>query len=219
MSSLNLFSLKNQNVVVTGATRGIGAVCAVALAQAGASVCLIQRMPLDGTPPNLDTLNTIRALGATAHVVYCDLSDLVAVKHLFQNALDVMGGEISVLVNCAGIQRRSPSLEFSESDWDDVCAFIHFLQILFLYSSANKRSLSSSGFLFSFLSFRSRRLPVVLGPQRQPQIYLVAVTRSGPTYGSPPSWQNYQLLLSLDLSRWHDRPGLRRCKGCFGSAH
>ncbi|KII87775.1 hypothetical protein PLICRDRAFT_42270 [Plicaturopsis crispa FD-325 SS-3] len=31
-----------------------------------------------------------------------------------------MGGNIHVLVNCAGIQRRSPSVDFSENDWDDV---------------------------------------------------------------------------------------------------
>lgn len=31
-----------------------------------------------------------------------------------------MGGRIDVLVNCAGIQRRSPSLDFLETDWDDV---------------------------------------------------------------------------------------------------
>jgi hypothetical protein len=146
--ALQLFSLRGQNVLVTGASRGtrilftyktvkltltlifknflsfhigIGAACAIALAQAGASVCLVQRLSTDGTDPNLDTLNTIRAFGATAEVVYCDLGDLQAVKLLFQKAVDVMGGEISVLVNCAGVQRRSPCLHFSESDWDDVC--------------------------------------------------------------------------------------------------
>jgi NAD(P)-dependent dehydrogenase (short-subunit alcohol dehydrogenase family) len=31
-----------------------------------------------------------------------------------------MGGRIDILVNCAGIQRRSPSLDFLETDWDDV---------------------------------------------------------------------------------------------------
>jgi hypothetical protein len=105
-------------------SQGIGAACAIALAEAGASVCLIQRTPASGGTPNLDTLNTIRALGVTAEVVYCDLSDLRAVRDVFQIALDVMGGNIHVLVNCAGIQRRSPSVEFSEGDWDDVRLYI-----------------------------------------------------------------------------------------------
>ncbi|GLB42384.1 putative KR domain containing protein [Lyophyllum shimeji] len=120
ISAPSLFSLAGKNVLITGATRGIGAACALALAEAGASICLVQRNPVQGTPPNYDALNAIRALGATAQVVHCDLDDLEAVKGLFQKALDVMGGEIHVLVNCAGIQRRSPSLDFPESDWDDV---------------------------------------------------------------------------------------------------
>ncbi|KAF8649152.1 hypothetical protein AX16_005950 [Volvariella volvacea WC 439] len=118
--ALDLFSLRGQTVLITGATRGIGAACALALAQAGASLCLVQRTPTPDSPPNLDTANAIRALGATAEVVHCDLDDLQAVKGLFQRALDVMGGQIHVLVNCAGIQRRSPSVDFPESDWDDV---------------------------------------------------------------------------------------------------
>lgn len=80
----------------------------------------MQRNPVEGTQPNLETLNSIHALGASAEVVYCDLDDLQAVKQVFQKALDVMHGQIHILVNCAGIQRRSPSVDFSENDWDDV---------------------------------------------------------------------------------------------------
>ncbi|KAH7928601.1 NAD(P)-binding protein [Leucogyrophana mollusca] len=118
--SPQLFSLSGQNVLITGATRGIGAACAIALAQAGAAVCLVQREPASGSSPNLDTANAIRALGATAQVVYCDLGDLHAVQQLFPKALEAMGGNIHILVNCAGIQRRSPSVDFPEKDWDDV---------------------------------------------------------------------------------------------------
>jgi hypothetical protein len=107
---------------------GIGAACALALAEAGASICLIQRNPTDGNPPNLETLNSIKAKGVSAEVVYCDLDDLQAVKDVFQKALDVMNGQIHVLVNCGGIQRRSPAVDFPEGDWDDVCmSFNSFL--------------------------------------------------------------------------------------------
>jgi len=120
LSSTQLFSLVGQNVLITGASRGIGAACAIALAEAGASICLVARQPPLGTAPNVETLSAIRALGATAKAVHCDLADLQAVKGLFQKALDVMDGQIHVVVNCAGIQRRSPSIDFSETDWDDV---------------------------------------------------------------------------------------------------
>ena len=99
---------------------GIGAACAIALAEAGAAICLVLREPKDDMPPNFTTIDTIRSLGATAHFVHCDLKNFDSVKGVFQKALDAMGGRIDVLVNCAGIQRRSPSLDFSETDWDDV---------------------------------------------------------------------------------------------------
>lgn len=99
---------------------GIGAACAIALAEAGAAICLVLREPKDDTPPNLTTVDAIRNIGATAHFIHCDLDNLDSVKGVFQKALDAMGGRIDVLVNCAGIQRRSPSLDFSETDWDDV---------------------------------------------------------------------------------------------------
>ena len=101
--------------------QGIGAACAIALAQAGASICLVQREPPSGNELNTATADAIRTLGGSVKTVYCDLTDLDTVRELFSKALEVMGGNIHVLVNCAGIQRRSPSVNFSEKDWDDVC--------------------------------------------------------------------------------------------------
>ncbi|KAI0090469.1 NAD(P)-binding protein [Irpex rosettiformis] len=114
--ALQLFSLEGKNVLITGATRGIGAACAIALSQAGASVCLVQR---PGNT-NTETLDAIAATGRRVRTVDCDLGELEGVRSLFGRALEVMDGEIHVLVNCAGIQRRSPAVSFSEQDWDDV---------------------------------------------------------------------------------------------------
>ncbi len=105
-----------QHVTCLGLSLGSGAACAIALADAGDSLCLVQR---PGST-NLQTFNTITSLGNTVKIVECDIADHGAVRTLFERALDVMGGEIHVLVNCAGIQRRSPATEFSEKDWDDV---------------------------------------------------------------------------------------------------
>ncbi|EKM57625.1 uncharacterized protein PHACADRAFT_251350 [Phanerochaete carnosa HHB-10118-sp] len=113
--ALQLFSLAGQNVLITGATRGIGQACALALAEAGADVCLVQRP----SSTNTATADAIRALGRRAEIVECDLSDLEAVKGVFARAVEKLG-EIHVLVNCGGIQRRAPAVEFSEADWDEV---------------------------------------------------------------------------------------------------
>jgi len=122
--SLGLFALHGQVALVTGGTRGIGAACAIALAQAGASICLLQR-----DVSKTETLAAIKeyiasvtttGLEQKVEVVQCDLSNPEQVNHAFQAALEAMGGEIHILVNCAGIQRRAPALQFSDTDWSDV---------------------------------------------------------------------------------------------------
>jgi 2-deoxy-D-gluconate 3-dehydrogenase len=122
VSALSLFELHGSNALITGATRGIGAACALALAEAGAKVCLVQRPPGPDGTENKDTCNAIIAAGGSATIIHCDLEDLDQVRSLFPRALEAMGGDIHVLVNCAGIQRRNPAVEFLETDWDDASA-------------------------------------------------------------------------------------------------
>lgn len=119
----NLFSLQGKHALLTGGTRGIGAACALALAQSGASICLAVRPGSDLTShPALKPLQAYTSQGQRHVAVECDLSDMESVKTLFDRALNTseMGGVIDILVNCGGIQRRHPATEFPESDWDEV---------------------------------------------------------------------------------------------------
>lgn len=98
-----------------------GAACALALAQAGATVCLAVRpssTPLSEHPALAPLKKAVPELQHVA--VECDLSDLASVRTTFERALAATGGKIDILVNCGGIQRRSPATEFPESDWDEV---------------------------------------------------------------------------------------------------
>ena len=116
---------------------GIGAACAVALAQAGANLCLIFRPLPNSTSTLADyTVSSITALcpNVRVEVVHCDLGNTEDVKTVFPRALDLMGGEIDVFVNCAGIQRRDQAVKFSETDWDDVSLFFSFESSLFFSS-------------------------------------------------------------------------------------
>ncbi|EJU02337.1 NADP-binding protein [Dacryopinax primogenitus] len=110
-----LFSLKGKVALISGGTRGIGEACAIALGEAGASVCLIQR-----NTSNTSTRDALRLLGVKAEIVPCDLANLDEVRTVFDRALEMMGGEIHVLVNCGGIQRRHPAVDFPEKEWDEV---------------------------------------------------------------------------------------------------
>lgn len=58
--------------------------------------------------------------GQKHSTVVADLSDSKSVKEVFPKALELNEGKIDILINCAGIQRRNPSTEFKEDDWDEV---------------------------------------------------------------------------------------------------
>lgn len=134
-------------VITSLLSKGIGAACALALAEAGANICVVVRPTTAST--NYATADAIAALGRTVKTVQCDLEDLEAVKQIFPQALEAMGGDIHVLVNCAGIQRRSPAVQFSERDWDDV----RVLPLVYPHS-VSAFLLSSLSFAPSFLSCR-----------------------------------------------------------------
>jgi len=111
---LDFFNLEGKVAAITGATRGIGRAMALALAEAGADIALLQR-----TPEQLEVKQEIENLGRKCVIVPCDLDNTDQVKNAIPTVVSHFGG-IDILVNNAGIQRRSPSIDFSESDWDDV---------------------------------------------------------------------------------------------------
>ncbi|CAL3962159.1 unnamed protein product [Diplocarpon coronariae] len=113
-AAFKMFSLEGQTALVTGGTRGIGQAAAVALAEGGADVVLIQR---DRT--NTATQQAIEALGRKATIYTADLSSPAEVAALTPAVLED-GHKIHVLVNCAGIQRRHPCAQFPDSDWNEV---------------------------------------------------------------------------------------------------
>ncbi|KZT00444.1 uncharacterized protein LAESUDRAFT_555383, partial [Laetiporus sulphureus 93-53] len=84
-----LFSLAGQNVLITGASRSIGAASAITLAEAGTDLCLVERPTT--AMKNTATRDAIAVLGRTVRVVECDLADLEDVKTVFARALDAMG--------------------------------------------------------------------------------------------------------------------------------
>ncbi|KAK7731077.1 hypothetical protein SLS53_008795 [Cytospora paraplurivora] len=109
-----LFSLEGQTALVTGATRGIGQTVAIALAEAGADILLVQR-----DTSNHTTLEAIESLGRKARIYPADLASPRDVADLIPTILSD-GYQIRILVNCAGIQRRHPSERFPDADFAEV---------------------------------------------------------------------------------------------------
>ncbi|CDQ18398.1 2-deoxy-D-gluconate 3-dehydrogenase [Halobacillus karajensis] len=110
----HLFRLDGKVAAVTGGTRGIGRAVAIGLAEAGADIALLQR-----NLSQVDVKEEIETKGRVCHIIPCNLNEATQVKEAIPSVVEAFG-HIDILVNAAGIQRRSDAVEFSEEDWDDV---------------------------------------------------------------------------------------------------
>jgi 2-deoxy-D-gluconate 3-dehydrogenase len=108
-----LFDLSGKSAVVTGASTGLGAAMTLALASAGADVLLVDHSARD------EVAQKVRAMGRKAPTLAADLMEMRLVEHVVEKAVTEFG-KIDILVNNAGIIRRTPAIDFSEKDWDDV---------------------------------------------------------------------------------------------------
>ena len=96
---------------MTGASAGLGAAVATALAEVGADVAC------HGNSRNPHaTCEAVTRAGRRALALVGDLSDRETPARLFEQTLSEFG-RLDILVNNAGLIRRSPSVEYSEDDW------------------------------------------------------------------------------------------------------
>jgi 3-oxoacyl-[acyl-carrier protein] reductase len=105
-----MFDLTGKTALVTGASGGIGAAIAAALAERGAAIAL------SGTRE--DRLAAVAAdLPGTGHILLpCNLSDRDAVDALVPAAIAGLG-RLDILVNNAGITRDNLIMRMSDEDW------------------------------------------------------------------------------------------------------
>jgi 2-deoxy-D-gluconate 3-dehydrogenase len=109
------FRLDGKSALVTGASRGLGAAIALALAEAGADVVLHASRQ---APTDTQRAITTRTKVRTATVVG-DLADRAVSDRLVDEAVHALGA-LDILINNAGTIRRMPAVDFSDADWDAV---------------------------------------------------------------------------------------------------
>lgn len=105
------FSLSGKKALVAGASSGIGAACAVALARAGADVLLAARRKTELN----EIVDALRAEGLQASALVMDVSDVENTSELVNTH-----GPFDVLVNSAGLARHGAAIDTKPADFDAV---------------------------------------------------------------------------------------------------
>jgi NAD(P)-dependent dehydrogenase (short-subunit alcohol dehydrogenase family) len=110
-------SLDGKVALVTGASSGIGAATAAALAEHGARVLVAGRSTRRGE----GVVAAIRARGGKADFLAADLGDGESARQLARRATEI-GGRVDILVNNAGAYPFKPTAEVTEEEFDAVFA-------------------------------------------------------------------------------------------------
>ena len=108
--------LKGKNVIVTGATRGIGKEIALTLAQNGANIAINYRNYNDEI---VELINALKEFGADVLAIKCDVSKSNEVEN-FVSEIKNHFSSIDILVNNAGITKDGLILRMKDQDFDDV---------------------------------------------------------------------------------------------------
>ncbi|MCY3548451.1 MAG: 3-oxoacyl-ACP reductase FabG [Gemmatimonadetes bacterium] len=131
--------LKDKRALVTGASRGIGRAIALGLAREGASVAINYRRSRGDAE---SAVREIERMGRRAVAVQGSTDSRSDVERFIAEAHDFLGG-LDVLVNNAGILKRTPFLEIDEEEWDAILAVN--LKGYFLVGQAVARRMVAAG--------------------------------------------------------------------------
>jgi 3-oxoacyl-[acyl-carrier protein] reductase len=108
--------LNDRVALITGASRGIGAAIAVALAKSGADVAVNYRQR---TKDADEVCAQIRALGRRSVPMQADVSQSMAVRDMIARTEEELGS-ISIVINNAGIARQQRIEDITENDWNEI---------------------------------------------------------------------------------------------------
>jgi len=134
--------IKNKTALVTGAGKGIGKACAIALAEAGANVIILSR-----TKSDLDKVEKIiRKLKRKCTSFVCDVADYDELKNVFQKITT-----LDIVVNNAGTNRPEYFTKIKKEDMDyivdlNIKAAFHVAQLgsLAMLKSKKRKSIGGS---------------------------------------------------------------------------
>lgn len=111
----SLFSLAGRKALVVGGNKGLGQAMSLALASAGADVCVCGRGPAGLE----ETAEAIRAIGRKGISLAADATCEASVEALIAKTVEHLGG-LDILVNSQGTVYLEPAVTFDMQEWDKV---------------------------------------------------------------------------------------------------
>ncbi len=148
-----MIELTGKRALVTGASRGIGAAIALALAEKGADVAITYEHSAELAA---EVVRAIEAKGRRGFAIQADSADAEAVKRSVDQAAQSLGG-LDILVNNAGIARGGSVAEASLADIDALLAVN--IRSVVLASQAAIAHLPEGGRIVSIGSCLAERVP------------------------------------------------------------
>lgn len=139
MTILEKFKLGGKTAFVTGAAGGLGQAIAVALAEAGADVA-VHSHHSGGAD---ETCSLIEKTGRKTFSVAGEMSDKTVPQKLVDTVISEFG-RIDILINNAGMIRRTPAIDFSEEDWATVLE-VNLSSVFRLSQAAGKKMIENGG--------------------------------------------------------------------------
>jgi len=141
----SIFNLKNKNIIITGASSGIGRQCAITFSQLGANIILIAR--------NKERLkNTLSGIEKGNHLIVSqDITKYDKLEQILKYSVEKVG-RISSFVHSAGIEMTLPLRSMNPSYYENIFAINVISGFEFARIISNKKYLDEKGASFVFIS-------------------------------------------------------------------
>lgn len=154
-------SLKGKNAFVTGGSRGIGRATALALAEAGANVCIAVAHSLDEAN---EVVEDVKKLGADSFAIVCDVANADDVQGMVDMIVQ-RWGTVDIAINNAGIVNNAAAEDMALSQWQRMIDVN--LTGVFLCSQSAGRAMIKGGTGGVIINVSSICASIVVAPQKQ----------------------------------------------------